>query len=211
MEIKQETTNQAVVEEKLSFLLDYYSVINFKATKKDGLFFRARKLESTESYDHIRELGAPPVQLTRANRLNNPFDPVYYLTHNMLCAFDEISAIIGDRIQVIVYEPDENIFPRLAVIGEKKNVFRRGVSKYSEEIGKYITETMQSLFKKDPITFQSYIYLDSFLSDLLNDKNANQINYIHTSSLMKILQKNVLILMAVCMMALPLMAQSILH
>lgn len=188
-EIQQEKTDQAVVEEKLTFLLDYYSVINFTATKKNGLFFRARKLESTESYDHVRELGAPPVQLTQANRLNNPLDPVYYLTQNMLCAFDEINAIVGDKVQVVVYEPNENIFPRFAVIGEKKNVFRRGVSKYSEEISKYITDTLLSLFEKDQVAFQSYIYIDSFLSDLLNDKNANKVKYIHTKSLMRILQK----------------------
>lgn len=189
MEIKQEETNPVIVEEKLNFLLDYYSVINFIATKKDGLFFRARKLESTESYDHVRELGAPPVQLTCANRLNNALDPVCYLAHNMLCALDEINAIVGDKIQIIVYEPNENISPRFAVIGEKKNVFRRGVSKYSEDISKYILETLSLLLNEDQIAFQSYIYIDSFLSDLLNDKNANNINYIHTRSLMRILQK----------------------
>ena len=155
-EIQKEKLDQALVEEKLTFLLDYYSVINFTAIKKNGLFFRARKLESTESYDHVKELGAPPVELTQVNRLNKALDPVYYLTQNMLCAFDEINATVGDRIQVIVYEPNENISPRFAVIGEKKNVFRRGVSKYSEEISKYITETLLSLFKQDQVAFQSY-------------------------------------------------------
>lgn len=188
-EIQKEKLDQALVEEKLTFLLDYYSVINFTAIKKNGLFFRARKLESTESYDHVKELGAPPVELTQVNRLNKALDPVYYLTQNMLCAFDEINATVGDRIQVIVYEPNENISPRFAVIGEKKNVFRRGVSKYSEEISKYITETLLSLFKQDQVAFQSYIYVDSFLSGLLNYENSSKSNYIHTQSLLRILQK----------------------
>lgn len=188
-EIQKEKLDQALVEEKLTFLLDYYSVINFTATKKNGLFFRARKLESIESYDHVKELGAPPVELTQVNRLNKALDPVYYLTQNMLCAFDEINATVGDRIQVIAYEPNENVSPRFAVIGEKKNVFRRGVSKYSEEISKYITDTLLSLFKQDQVAFQSYIYVDSFLSDLLNDKNSSKSNYIHTQSLLRILQK----------------------
>lgn len=129
------------------------------------------------------------MELTQVNRLNKALDPVYYLTQNMLCAFDEINATVGDRIQVIVYEPNENISPRFAVIGEKKNVFRRGVSKYSEEISKYITETLLSLFKQDQVAFQSYIYVDSFLSGLLNDENSSKSNYIHTQSLLRILQK----------------------
>jgi hypothetical protein len=188
-EIRQEKIDKRAVEEKLRFVLQYYNVINFNCTKKNGLFFRARKLESNDSYDHIRELGAPPIHLTRANRLNAALDPVYYLAHNMLCAFDEIRTNVGDRVQVIVYEPNEKILPRFAIIGEKKNVFRRGHSKYSEEIGNYITKTLHSLFEKDPVAFQSYIYLDSFLSDLLNDKEEGEIDYIHTQSLLRILQR----------------------
>ncbi|EOH6036940.1 hypothetical protein SLJ62_11890 [Acinetobacter pittii] len=188
-EIRQEKVNKIFIEEKLKFLLNYYSVLNFVNIKKDSLIFRARKLESNDSYDHVKELGAPPAHVTKANRLNCPLDPVYYLTHNMLCAFDEIRTVAGDRIQVMVYEPNKQISPRLAIIGEKKNVFRRGSSKYSSEIGSYIIKTLSDLFKKDQVAFQSYIYLDSFLSDLLNDKEANKLDYIHTQSLLRLMQK----------------------
>ncbi|KYQ83593.1 hypothetical protein AWW72_13475 [Acinetobacter sp. NRRL B-65365] len=187
--IRQEKVDKAAVEEKLTFLVNYYSIINFQSIKRDGLFFRARKLESSNSYDHVRELGAPPTSLTCANRLNAALDPVYYLTQNMLCALDEIRTVVGDRVQIIAYESNEQISPRFAIIGEKKNVFRRGKSKYSEEIGTYIKKTLHSLFEIDQVAFQSYLYLDSFLSDLLNDPDASETNYIHTQSLLRIFQR----------------------
>ncbi len=158
-EIRKEKINKIAVEEKLNFVLQYYDVINFNCTKKNGLFFRARKLESNDSYDHVRELGAPPIHLTRANRLNAALDPVYYLAHNMLCAFDEIRTNVGERVQVIVYEPNEKIIPRFAIIGEKKNVFRRGHSKYSEELGTYIKKNTSLTFSKGSSCFSKlYIF-----------------------------------------------------
>lgn len=188
-EIRQETTDHLAVENKLRFLLDYYSIINFKATQKEGFFFRARKLLSDEAYNFTYELAAPPIYLTPANRLNRPLDPVYYLARNMLCALDEINTNKGDRVQIMVYEPKIHTFPCFAIIGEKKNVFRRGVSKYSVEIGSYLNKALIDLFNKDQTAFQSFIFLDSFLSDLLTDKKAAGINYIHTQSMLRLIQE----------------------
>lgn len=186
-EIKSEQ-NVYIIKNKLKFLLDHYRPLNFTVNLKNGLFFRARKLMNRDSFDHVQELGAPPSHLTQPNRLNSLSDPIYYLTRNMLCAFDEIDAKEGEIIQVICYEGLENNAPRCVVIGEIKNVFRRGVSKYDQQLGEDINKSLHLMYKENKEAFLSYVFTDSFLSDLLTDINAKNFSYIHTQHLFRLLQ-----------------------
>lgn len=169
-----------IIRGKLDFLLEFYSVINFHLKPSpDKLLFRSRKSDSS-GYRNISELGSPPPELTKAGRLNESKRPVLYLSQNILSTFDEIRVTEGDYVQVAAYRHKDFLGPHIAIIGDIKEVFRWGKSKHHVNISEYVTRTLIDMTKDDGMAYLSYIYTDSFLSDLLTNKLASKNEYIHT-------------------------------
>jgi len=180
-------TNHNSIKEKQRFLLKFYSIINFKlVASPDKLVFRARKCDDI-GFDNIVEMGPPPVHLTKSNRLNEANKPVLYLSNNMWSSFDEIGMKDNDYVQVISCKYNKMKDPSIAIIGDIKEVFRWGNSRYSKFITDYIKRTFYDLGKQNLDGLKSYIYTDSFLSSLLTDSSAKDKNYIHTQSLSELI------------------------
>lgn len=177
----------ASIKEKLKFLLDFYSIINFQLNPSpDKLVFRARKADK-HGFNHVSELGCPPVELTEAGRLNEPHRPILYTSQNMWSAYDEIKAKKNDYVQVVSYKFKENQTPYTAIIGDIKETFRWGQSRHSPAITGHVKKTFKSLAERNPQALKSYIYTDSFLSGLLTDQAAGEKSYIHTCSIRELI------------------------
>lgn len=186
--IENEVNDYQIVNQNLELLLNHYNIINATYELR-GQLFRARHI-TNKHFGHVKELSAPPAEITSANRLNLENEPVVYLTQHMLSAFDEINAQANDIIQIMIYECGLNHSPQVALIGEIKNVFKTGKSVHSDEIANHISKTLKEfLLTGTQSYFNSYVYTDSFLNKILTDKNAKKKNYITTQALFKLIQK----------------------
>ncbi|MEM5504982.1 RES domain-containing protein [Shewanella frigidimarina] len=185
----RELNDPVIIKKNIEFLLHYYSVINFKLTpSSDKLLFRSRKANPS-GFNNISELNSPPSDLTQAGRLNESKKPILYLSQNISSTFDEIRIEVGDYVQVAAYRPKMDIGPHVAIIGDIKEVFRWGSSRHSPVISDYVSKTLREMTQNESKAYLSYIYTDSFLSDLLTDKAASTMGYIHTQSIGELLFK----------------------
>jgi hypothetical protein len=184
-------TDQESVRKKLKDLLEFYGVINFKLILPENTqVFRARKC-TENGFDSINQMGCPPANLTKAGRLNEPENPILYVSLNMWAAFDEIGINKDDYVQVISYKYKEGNSPRVAYIGDVKDVYRWGSSKHGRELTEFILSNFAAYIKRGDCSFESYIFTDSFLSSLLTDKSAKEKEYIHTNAMARfIFEKN---------------------
>lgn len=188
----------ASIKKRLKFLLDFYGIINFPLVPSpDKLIFRARKTDE-HGFNHVSELGCPPAELTGAGRLNEPHRPILYTSQNMWSAYDEIRAKKDDYVQVVSYKFRESQAPNTAIIGDIKDIFRWGQSKHSSAITDHVKTTFNSLAERNPLALKSYIYTDSFLSDLITDHAASEKKYIHTCSIGELIFEKHTNLDAIC-------------
>ena len=185
--IECELTDYDAVNKSLEILIEHYNILN-ATYELNGPLFRARKINSNP-FNHVRELSAPPAEITPANRLNLANDPVMYLAQNMLSAFDEIHAKDNNIIQLMIYETELKYSPKVALIGEIKSVFRTGKAIYSDMIADHINQTLKEFILSEKSYFNSYVYTDSFINKILTDKDAKKKNYITTQSLFKLIRK----------------------
>lgn len=75
------SSKPSIIEKKLRYLLNFYDVINYNLSY-DRCYWRARKCVNNTGFDNINELGASPASLTPAGRLNEPTNPMLYLSTN---------------------------------------------------------------------------------------------------------------------------------
>lgn len=171
-----ESTNAEFIREKLNLILDHYHLVTHEFHYDEG-FWRARKCDSNRGFDYISELGSPPIELTKAGRLNEPNDPVLYTSINQYSTLEEIGALEGDYVHVVVYKqiPDRAIC--CGSIGEITHLHRWGVGLTSETLGNMLNDVIKQM----PGEFgKSFLFTDAFLSSLIKDKNAKNTDYIHS-------------------------------
>jgi len=60
---------------------------------------------------------------------------------------------------------------------------------YSDEITDFVSRTLKELADQNDGCLKSYIYTDSFLSQILKDKSAKSKNYIHSKSLFELISE----------------------
>lgn len=179
--------NPQEVRRKIEYLLNFYSVINFSMNPSpDLLLFRAR-LSNEDGFPNISDIGIPPAHKVTAGRLNEPRKPALYVSKTIATIFDEVNVASGCYVQVAAYKPKGTDGPRVAIIGDIKNVFRWGSSKHLPLLTEYFKKTIRELASIHESALLSYIFTDSFLSDLLTDEAAKEAGYIHTQSLAELL------------------------
>ncbi|WP_339514419.1 RES domain-containing protein [Pseudomonas sp. RL_15y_Pfl2_60] len=177
------STDITLVSEKLSFLLNFYEVINYEMTY-DREFWRARKCPTDSGFQCVGELNHPPSEHTVAGRLNEENAPVLYLSANLMSTFEEIGASKGDFLHVAAFKQDPNEMLRCAMIGEITHVHRWGSGLTSEIIGQLINKHLNQM----PHDFgKSFVFTDAFLSSILKDISAQHTQYLHSRTLARLL------------------------
>lgn len=177
------STNITFVREKLSFLLDYYQVINYEM-KYDRALWRARRCPTDTGFERVGELNHPPSKHTVAGRLNEENVPVLYLSANLMSTFEEIGASQGDFLHVAAFEQLPNELLRCAMIGEITHVHRWGSGLTSEMVGQLINKQLNQM----PHDFgKSFVFTDAFLSSILKDRSARHTQYLHSRTLASLL------------------------
>lgn len=170
------SSDAAFVEAQLRWLLEDYSLINYKLGYERPIW-RGRKCNSPSGFQNLRELSYPPIELTKAGRLNNHGHPLLYAAFHNFCALEEIGAKEGDYIHLVGYRIKETRKLRCCVVGEVLNVHRSGQAWSSIELG----QELNNILNKMPTAAgRSFIYIDAFLSSILRDKNAASNNYLHS-------------------------------
>lgn len=166
----------ALIEAHLSRvdeLFNLYQTINFEFGY-DAPLWRSRQAPDADGYRHHRDLHLPPTSLTPAGRLNDPGEPVLYLSLNQFSTFAEVAAKPGDHIHIAAYRIKTPQKIRCAVVGEVYSVHRSARATTSD----LLTEQINRLLcNSDYRAARSWVYMDAFVADLLSNLNAAQDNY----------------------------------
>ncbi|WNO61609.1 hypothetical protein [Rheinheimera sp. MMS21-TC3] len=172
------------VEIMLRHLLDFYGVLNYEMSY-DRSYWRARKCcIGRIGYDNTNELGAPPAEITKAGRMNEPKQPMLYLSTNQFSVLEEIGSKAGDIVHIIAYRQKIESKLRCAIVGEITNVHRWGRAQSSDHLGNHLNRIMNEM---NFDIGRSYVYTDSFLSSLLRDKAASKSDYLYSRKLSKLI------------------------
>lgn len=162
------SSDAALVEDQLRYLLEYYSLINYNFGY-DRPIWRGIKCNSPSGFQTLRELSYPPIELTKAGRLNNHGHPILYAAFHNFGALEEIGAKEGDYIHLVGYRIKETKKLRCCVVGEVLNVHRCGQAWSSSELGPHLNKILNEM---PTAAGRSFIYIDAFFSSILRDKNA---------------------------------------
>ena len=182
-----EETNASVIKEKLSWLLSFYDVINYKLCYEFGIW-RAVKCDSPDGFENVKDLSFPPKESTKAGRLNEPKEPVFYAAFIIHTALEEVGAKEGDYVHVSFYKIDNNTGLRGCVVGEILRVHRSGRAMLSDKLGESLNRILTPMSKYEG---RKYIFMDAFLASMLSNENASKNDYLHTRILGKLLMNSV--------------------
>jgi hypothetical protein len=169
----------AKIDLYLERLLEVYDLINFDPGC-DLPIWRARKCASSAGFEKIRELWCPPRHRVTAGRLNDPGEPMLYVSINGRTALAEIGAQEGDYVQVIGYKINDEKKLRCGIIGEFAHVHDTG---RALSLGSVAAQLKGILQKFPPDKLRSFVTLDRFLSAMLRDRTAARRAYVHSRSL----------------------------
>jgi hypothetical protein len=122
-------TCEREIEQKLSFFLDHYKVINYELGY-DSPVWRGCKCKDENGFSNVGRLTYPPKEHARANRLNDTGSPVFYASFNNFTALEEIGANESDYVHISGYKI-KNGKLRSALIGEAFHAHRSGTSMIS--------------------------------------------------------------------------------
>lgn len=169
-------TNPSSIRHKLVELFGFYEIINF-SFGYEWPIWRIRKCGSSEGYVNLRDLSYPLPKQTRAGRLNNPGQPVLYVSLNNFTAFTEVAAEEEDYLHLIGFLIRRESKLRCAIIGEMFNTHRSGRATISEALTNALNGILNN---SDYRASRSLVFLDAFLASLLADNNAAHSDYIHS-------------------------------
>ena len=162
-------------------IVSAYPLLNFDIrTDQEFRFLRSRKCGKI-GFSKLNEILSPPHNLVQAGRLNSANNPILYASKNAWATYDEIGAEKGDFVQSAILKIKASSL-KVCTIGEYKNAQRWGSSSYpnlTAELSKFAINLAQS----NQDAFKSIIYLDSFLSSVLTDRNAKKNGYLATQHL----------------------------
>lgn len=177
------TDDNATIGRLLEQLVDLYDLINFNFSYSKSIY-RARKCDSNQPFANISEIYSPPVELAIAGRLNDDRQPMLYLSLNQFSTFEEIGAEDKNYLHLVTFEQTKPL--RCGIIGEVTNVARWGQAKTSPSITEHVNN---KLAKMKYNTSSKFLYLDSLLADIINQKHAQQTNYLLSRTLSSIIFK----------------------
>lgn len=127
------------------------------------VWFRARKCDSSDGFDSLREMIYPKDGSRSFGRANLPQKPVLYGSRSKKTALDEISADVGDYVQIIEIRVIPGHFIHCILLGELSALSNAGGS----IIGSQTSDTMVSkAWKERPQhEVEAAIYVDAFLAE----------------------------------------------
>lgn len=160
-------------------VFDKYELINVEFGR-GGIFWRARSIE-----DHKRhapgEMSYPPVEKTKAGRLNDPNAPCLYTATTVETALHEIGAKEGDLVQLVGYRVLVEKPLRIALVGELLHVYKMG---YMRHFGEDPGGTIKKILNSHNVnTAKRLIYIDTYLSQTMADTEARSIEYVKSRSI----------------------------
>lgn len=181
-----ESNDPVYIENNFKEILEYYELINFKLSGYEHFLWRGRKCATKDGFDNIQELSYPPANITKIGRLNEKNSPIYYASLMIPTVLEEIHAADGDYIHIVGSKIKSPIHG--CIVGEFTNVHRTGkglmLSSQEENI-------IKNIFSKLPQhALSSFLYIDSFISSVLRDKDASKNNYLHSRIFGKLLMNS---------------------
>lgn len=119
---------------------------------------------------HIDQLFCPPIEhATTAGRLNNPYDPILYLSFRKFAVFAEINAQPNDYVHLVAYSLKKRSQIRTSVVGELVRVYRSGVS-FIPGLSSKIHSILNEKFEYE--NGINILYFDALLASILHDREA---------------------------------------
>lgn len=183
-EIRTET-NPLVVEAKLRKMLTAYDVLNYPISGSEEPFSRAR-LTNGKPFYLTNDLYYPPPSVATAQRLNDEGEPLLYLSIRPQTAIAEVHATKGDHVQLSGYDLREGKILRVAAVGEYFNLEKRGYTLLPEKIGMKIAKALQNK-KQEPL--RSFIFMDAFIAEILQDPNASDDDYLRSRIIARVIRE----------------------
>lgn len=178
-----DSSNPDVIEKKLSYVLDFYTLINYEFTYDQALW-RGVRCETANGFSNINRVGYPPPSYAKAGRLNETGSPVLYVSINQFSVLEEIGAKEGDFVHVVAYKFNKGCRLRCGLVGEVTQVHRWGTALSSDSLGKELNRIMNEMSFD---VGRSYVFTDSFLSSIFRDKFASNAEYVKSRILAKLL------------------------
>lgn len=139
--------------------------------------WRIRRCKNPEGFSNISEVHYPPPHITKAGRLNEPGEPMLYVSFNTFTAMKEVDAKVGEYLQIIGYSMAKHRPIRSLILGEFTNVHKRRQSNLPGDVSTKLNEILNKM------TFEpglSFIFMDAFLSGILADPKMADLDYIHS-------------------------------
>ncbi len=170
----------------LTPLFDYYEVINIELNR-GWVFWRARSTEG-HPWAAVAEMGYPPPEIAKRNRLSDESMPSLYAATRLETALLEIDAKEQDLVQLVCFMAKLEIPIRIAVIGELQHVERTG---YLRLIGRDPDRSMiRFLNSKGLEVGRRLLYIDAFLAHLLADPEAQNSDYVRSRAVAAMIYRN---------------------
>jgi hypothetical protein len=115
---------------------------------------------------HTDQLFCPPIEYAKtAGRLNNPYDPMLYLSFRKFAVLAEIDAHPNDYVHLVAYGLKKHKQIRSSVVGELVRFYRSGISLLSG-LGSTIDKILNEKFEYDNAT--NILYVDALSASILN-------------------------------------------
>ncbi len=162
-------------------LLSAYEVLNFQLGP-GSIYWRARRCDTSAGFAKIKDLGPPPRALCTVGRLNDANDPVLYAATREVTTLSEIDVGPGDYVHLVGYRVVNRGLLRLGFLGDYFHVYKTGQSIVGgTEPGRALTRIINNM-GREAATLRTYV--DAFLSGVISDKSASDIDYVRTRALM---------------------------
>lgn len=182
-----DATTEDTIEKLIEWYLESFGGVNFKFGYNQPII-RARICPTGNGFNHSSDLHSPPPEITNIGRMNEKGCPMFYGAYHIGTALAEINAKEGDTVQVAQFQLPNKSDSRMRclAIGEVYNAYH-GIRTISESMFDEIRKLLGRLGKDNIQGMLSYIYMDAFSAELLNDTSASEKDYIYSRILSKLL------------------------
>lgn len=167
------STTEAEFCYRIHPLLRAYEVLSVVFGRGETIFWRARVTNGSR-FEGLSALSYPPAPLAGIGRLNDAGVPAFYATNSIHTALREVEATEGQLVQVAGFRLKPSASLSLILVGEYANVQQSG---YVHTIGTDPGGTIKRLIREYGAHAHIHIYIDKFLSEMLNDRHARDSNY----------------------------------
>jgi len=183
----EQASSPAEVCHGLQPLFNYYKLMNIELGRGDT-FWRAR-FSQAEPWKTINDMSYPPAEyVISSGRLNDSHIPCLYAATQIETALHEIGVKENDLVQVVGFRVKNETPIRIARVGELLHVNKTG---YLRLTGNDPDGTTQRYLNSlGPDRGRRVLYIDAFLSDILSDVKAREIDYIRSRAVASMVYRN---------------------